>query len=251
MDPQEYLTMFKLEDNHWWYNGLRNIVFSFLEREKGEMSGPRILDAGCGTGGILDAIKNKYNMDGIGFDISREALSLCSVRGLLKLIQASANEMPFYNEQFDVIISLDLLYHLAIVDDLHVIQNFNRVLCPGGILLLNLPAYEKLKSSHDIAIHTRHRYTRKELKNKLVIANFEIIKISYRNTLLFPLVAFVRLIKKWGALKQNQKNSDLKYSPLFLNKFLSYIFYFENWLLKYLHFPFGLSIFCVARKNSR
>jgi len=247
MDIKEYQTMYAVEDEHWWYAGLRKLVLAYIEKCSSDKSSPALLDAGCGTGGMLAAC-TAYNA--FGLDISDEALKFCRMRNLRNLRQGSVCSLPFSENSFDIIISLDVLYHLDVSDDFEAVKEFYRVLAQNGMLLLNLPAYNFLRSSHDKTIHTRQRYTLRNVKDKVERAGFAVERITYRNTLLFPVAAAVRMIKKFFPPGHAEKSSDLKPLPAPVNALLKGILTLENRLIIHgMNFPFGLSIFCIARKK--
>jgi len=113
-----------------------------------------------------------------------------------------------------------------------------------------LPAYNFLRSRHDKAIHTRHRYTINDLTRKIEKAGFEIEMITYRNTILFPLVAVKRMIEKVFFISKETVQSDLKQLPDIINYLFTGILNLENRLINAgLKFPYGLSVFCLARKR--
>lgn len=247
MDIKEYRTMYDVELYHWWYSGLRKLVLAFMNEYSHEKDNPVVLDAGCGTGGMLEECRG-YNT--FGLDISEEALNFCRQRSLANLAQGSVCDLPFKDGFFDIIISLDVLYHLDVSDDDEALKEFYRVIKRDGILLLNLPAYNFLKSSHDKTIHTRQRYALKDVKDKVKNAGFTIERITYRNAFLFPAAAMVRLVKKQFSGSGEIQGSDLKPMPRGINSVLKGILNLENRLiLNGVNFPFGLSIFCVARKK--
>ncbi len=246
MEKEEYTTLYNMEDSFWWYVGLRDLVFCCVDKFtsfKGDNF--NILDAGCGTGGVLSGLRAYKTY---GLDISEEAIKFCKLRKLNNIVQGSICDIPFDNNFFDLIISLDVLYHLS-VNDTKALEELHRVLCKSGRLMLNLPAYGFLKSEHDKAVHTRHRYTTKEVKLKLRNSGFSIESITYRNTILFPLALVIRLMKKLLPKNKVKPKSDLILLPNLLNGFLTQILFLENRLiLSGFKFPFGLSIFCVAKK---
>jgi len=246
MERGEYQTLYNSESSHWWYLGLRDLVFSFINKYAEKKKETRILDAGCGTGGIL---KDLGDRKAWGLDISWEAIGFCRLRKLNNLVNASISNIPFKNSSFDLIISLDVLYHLGVKDDRKALKELTRVLSKGGTLLLNLPAYDFLRGRHDKAVHTRHRYTIRELKEKVRASGLVIEKITYRNTVLFPLAFLRRVYEGRSAKSTNKVGSDLASLPNFINKLFTKILFFENQLLRTINFPFGLSIFCVARKK--
>jgi SAM-dependent methyltransferase len=249
VEKSEYRVMFFVEDDHWWYVGLRRLVLSFMDSLRPGKENVSVLDAGCGTGGMLAECRG-YNA--FGLDISEEAMKFCAMRNLPNITEGSVSAMPFHDNSFDMLISLDVLYHLDVLDDALALKEFYRVINQNGILLLNLPAYNFLTSSHDKIIHTRHRYTLRELKAKVESAGFAIERITYRNTLLFPLALVMRTVKRFLYSAGDVKASDLKPVPSFFNKFLKGILILENRLIvSGVNFPFGLSIFCVARKKEK
>ena len=245
MEPKEYRTMFDVEDVHWWYVGLRKLIYDVLERLFPDRSNLEVLDAGCGTGALLEMLRACGHATGI--DISPEALSFARRRGLKRLGCGSVMDLPFGAEQFDVVTSIDVIYHLQVADDTQALREFRRVLKGEGVLILNLPAYDFLMSRHDRAIHTKRRYTRKDIGRKLAAAGFRLRHITYRNTLLFPPVLFVRTMEK----KSKKVESDLKRWSSPVNRILLSIVLLENRMLRAMRLPFGSSVFCIARKESR
>lgn len=247
MEKKEYEILFEMEDDYWWYKELRRLVFSVIDKAFQDENGLRLLDAGCGTGGLLAHI-NIHNV--YGFDISEESIKFCKIKKLRNILRASVSNIPFSSNSFDMVISLDVLYHLGVKNDSMVLREFYRVLAKGGVLLINLPAYNFLKSTHDKAIHTRQRYIRKDLKKKIENAGFKIVKITYRNTILFPFISTIRLFERLSPKSKKRARSDLKKMPDHLNKLLTCFLSIENRLiLSGLNFPFGLSLFCVAAKK--
>jgi SAM-dependent methyltransferase len=244
MEAKEYKTLYELEDTYWWYKGQRSIILNSLKQLYAETKNLKLLDAGCGTGGLLNLL-NKYSLKA-GLDIAPEALFYCYERGLENILQGDVTNLPFKEECFDLVISLDVLYHLKVTDDSKALSEFNRCLKRGGRLYLNLPAFNFLRSSHDEAVHTRERYSTKKLKQKLFAAGFKIEKLTYTNFFLFPLLSTIRLIKKFR--KGKTKISDLKAMPSFINSLLFRIFLLEAKIIQHINLPFGLSIFAICKK---
>jgi SAM-dependent methyltransferase len=247
MDTKEYGTIYSVEDNHWWYVALRKLVLGFVDDVGRNKKGQRILDAGCGTGGML-AECSAYQT--FGLDVSEEALKFCRMRKLRNLSKGSICALHFEDSFFTTVISLDVLYHVGVSDDIKALKEFYRVMEHQGVLIMNLPAYNFLMSSHDKMNHTRHRYTLRELRKKVESAGFTVERITYRNTFLFPIASVMRLLKKVFPSRDGERKSDLKPLPHVINRVLTDILIWENKLImRGLNFPFGLSIFCVARKN--
>ena len=158
MNLAEYRRMFEVEDIHWWYVGLHDLILRSVKMESHLIGRPlQILDAGCGTGRLLQRL-SEYG-DAEGCDASEEAVRYCHMRGV-KAEVADLNELHLKADSYDVITSIDVLYHAGIKDDVDVLKRFYTGLKPGGVLIINLVAFESLRSSHDIAVHTRERYSR-------------------------------------------------------------------------------------------
>jgi len=248
MDKEEYSNLFTNEKDHWWYQGLRDLVLRSLKQY--HKQGGALLDAGCGTGGLLELLQKQDDLisRAIGVDISDFAIEFCKKRKLEEVYQSSIEDLPLEDSEVDSVVSLDVLYHLDVEDDHAALKEFERVLKPGGILIINLPAFESLRGSHDISGQTKKRYTKQDLEELVVATNFDIIKLSYRNVFLFPAIYAYRKIMP-GFFSGESKNSDLWRFPKFLNSLLNKIVLIENWLLQFLNFPFGTSVYCIAKKK--
>lgn len=256
MRPDEYRKLRALEDTHWWYQALYRRVLDKLNAalvaEGRPQSAPRFfLDAGCGTGGFLRFLR--LARPGHGF---RETLHLYGVdRSILALgltgdgllsAQADIGLLPFRSEWFDGVVSLDVLNHAEVRDDVAALREFHRVLKPAGILVMNLPAHPRLLSAHDRAVCNVRRYRREELRAKLVEAGWRDLQIEYWNsTLLLPAMV-VRLWKsRWSS-----GGSDLYRVPAPLNTALRWWLEAERVWAKGIPFPTGLSLLVTGRKGS-
>lgn len=243
MRPTEYGTMFRLEDCYWWFEGSMQFILSALSDVPCCATG-RILDAGCGTGGLLKRLASRKAW---GVEIASEGLGLCRRRGLNNVLQASTMSLPFRSESFDVVLSIDVLVHQWVPDDIGALREMQRVLVPGGFVLLQVAAYRFLWSSHDVATLTRHRYTRDELAEKIERSGFELLRITYRNTLLSPLAVLVKLLRR--ARANTATRGDLIALPRLLDRTLFWLLTAENYVARRVSLPFGVSVFCIARKK--
>jgi len=145
--------MAQVEDTHWWYVGHHRTFNALLERYAPEAARGRVLDAGCGTGGYMQRMQERFEpRELVGVDYSDEAIGYCRGRGLEKLECCSIESLPFEGGYFDLVVSLNVICHYAVGDDLETVCELERVLKPGGWLLLNLPAFDILHGSHDEAV---------------------------------------------------------------------------------------------------
>ncbi|WP_026840782.1 class I SAM-dependent methyltransferase [Citrifermentans bremense] len=249
MNQAEYARMFQVEDSHWWYVGLHELILSHVAREAARLKRPlRILDAGCGTGRLCQLLAPYGEVEGV--DASREAIRFCRRRGVAAEI-GDLNALELEPERYDLITSIDVLYHQGVRDDVEVLKSFLAALRPGGMLILNLVALEWLRSSHDVAVHTRERYDERTLRDRLAAAGFRVALLSFRVSLLFPLVAGYRLLR--GRLRSARAAkagaSDVVLPSPLVNRVLLCAMRMENSLLRRLRLPIGSSLFAVARKG--
>lgn len=248
MHKDEYRKMFETEDMHWWFVSLHDLICRVAALEHKRKGSLLMLDAGCGTGSLCRLLAPYGSITGV--DISEPALAYCCKRGLRNIRQGDLNTDDLGHEQFDIITCIDVLYHQAIGDELLILKKFLTALRPGGVLILNLPAFEFLRSSHDIAVQTRRRYTKRAVAALLREAGFLVEKSTYRVSLLFPLIALYRLARhKRAAGKQAlAEGSDVWLPPAWINHCLCAIMKLENNYLRHASFPFGSSVFAIGRK---
>ena len=243
MEKAEYKVMFRVEENHFWYRGMGRISNTLLRKYLPHKTNNKILDAGCGTGGALFFLQ-KFGKP-VGIDISPVALSYCKKRKLQNVKKCSIEELPFPDDTFDLITCFDVICQQEVKNDTRALHEFYRVLKPGGILLLRVPAYNWLRSYHDVSVHTKHRYTRSEINTLLKEAHFTLVKSSYINTLLFPLIFIKRVILHFSP----PKPSDVTPLPSFLNHLFFIPLLLESLFIRFLNFPFGVSLIAVAQKK--
>jgi SAM-dependent methyltransferase len=248
MNEREYDIMYTAEESHWWYLALHEFITGFVavEASRGRLD---ILDAGCGTGRLCQLMEPYGRVTGC--DFSDRAIALCRKRGLERVFRADLNTADLGTEQYHVITSIDVLYHRAIGDDAPVLASFYRALKPGGLLILNLVAYEFLRSTHDVAVHTRKRYTMGELLPVLTAAGFTVERATYRLGLLFPPIFLMRLVKRLLPSPPDERlvDSDVSLPHPLLNRLLLAGMRAENRFLRNFSLPCGTSLFVVARKS--
>lgn len=175
-----------------------------------------------------------------GIDVSPHAVRLCQERGLRAVQVASAHALPFEDESFDVVTCLDVLYHETVDDD-QALKEIGRVLRPGGKLVFNVPAFECLRGSHDDRVCGARRYTVSHMRRLLERRSLAPTMLHYWNAWLF-LPLLVR--RRWG----RAQCSDLHLLPRWLNAVLCSLGRFDAVMDRWLHLPFGSSVFGSACK---
>ena len=112
-------------------------------------------------------------------------------------------------------------------------------------MLITVPSCKFLWSEHDVALHHKRRYGKKELMGLVQVSGFKIIYHTYFNTLLFPVIAAVRSLKK---INGKECGTDVSMPSKFVNLLLTAIFSGERFLLPRISLPFGTSILMLAEK---
>ena len=242
MESTEYDRNRIEEDSHWWFRWRNGVVLEWLDRLV-TCSPPRVLDAGCGTGGMLARLAER-GLSAVGLDSAPEAIGHCRNRGLSRLIRGSIAELPFADDTFDVVLCLDVLYHRGVDDDVAVIRELARCLAPGGLLLATVPAFAWLASAHDVAVHTRERYTRRRLRDRLEVAGLRVERISCLFLLVAPVMWPVKLLSPAGKLRADA-SPHWRVSG-WADRLLRPLMSTERWLARHIDLPLGSSLIAAA-----
>ena len=243
MYSSEYQRIEKLENSHFWYRAMDEMILNLaghLADGKGN-----ILDAGCGTGGLSTKLMRYGKVTGI--DINPVALKYAKEKKLNRLLKASVEKLPFPDNYFHLAVCLDVLYHRKVKNDIGTLCELNRVIKPGGKLILRLPAFEWLRGAHDKVVQTKHRFTAEEVEIQMKKAGFRIIKLTYANMILSVPLFVKRFYER--IRRKRIFSSDTVIPNYLLNEFLYQILSKENQLLRYINLPFGSSVISVGSKK--
>ena len=241
MEAGEYRKLAAVEDAMWYFRALHAHVRRELAANL--PAGPaRILDAGCGTGGLIRRLAPlRPDWTWTGIDVSPLACELARERGGAEVREGSVTALPFRDGEFAAAVSADVLYHLD--DDEAALREMARVLRPGGIVVINVPAHPWLWSYHDVAVDGRRRYTRAELAGKLTRAGLTPLRLTHWNSALLPLIAARRKL-----LPAPPGGSDVRLAAPWLEAGLAAIAAGESaWIRRVGNLPAGSSILAVAR----
>jgi SAM-dependent methyltransferase len=246
MERAEYELMHAVEDRMWWYRGLRRLVVDQLTRALSIAQGPGpVLDAGCGTGGMLNVMgPDVAGRPTVGLEYDPVAAGMAASKAGRPVVSGSVNEMPLRDGVLAAYVSLDVLCH-ANVDPARALKEAHRCLGPGAIALFNLPAYSWMLSAHDRRVHNARRFTRGEARALVAAAGFRVLRASYWNTILFPLMLLHRLVERGDA------ESDVRDYPRWLDTIFSTALAFERAVIGAgLSLPFGGSLMIVAVRDA-
>lgn len=243
MRSEQYDLMYAVEDRLWWYRGMRGIFFALLERYHVLRPGIKILDAGCGTGRLLTAYRER-GLAPVGVDFHPLALRYTGKRDHRRVARGSVNALPFPDGYFDLVSCIDVLVSAA-VDDTAAIRELRRVTRPGGWVLVTVAAYRWLTSAHDRAVHAVRRYTARQVGVLFEAAGLRVEKLTYANTILFPAAAVRRLLTR-NADPANVRETAIP--PAWLNETFRAALALEERLIGLGALPFGLTVIALGRR---
>lgn len=241
METKEYEIMDRIEHDHFWFVAKRKYLSVVLSKYLPQ--GGKMLDVGCGTGAVMEFLKNKGEVEGV--DMSDTALNFCRQKNL-KVEKGLANEMPYSTDTFDAVFALDVLEHLD--NPAGAVKEAARVLKEGGLFVATVPAHQWLWSPHDVSMHHKKRYAKQDFA-QLFTGDFDILVISWIHAFILLPAMFVRLLR--NILNKKENTSDVKEASPLVNKLMSVFYFVEISIFKLFYsLPFGLSLLVVAKKNS-
>lgn len=227
---------------HWWFRGRLAIILAVLRRALPPRR-LRLLELGCGTGNVLAAL-SEFG-EGIGMEDHPDLLAVARARGVEARAGTLPRDLVVEPGWADVVLLLDVLEHLD--DDVAALHIAQRALGADGVLVVTVPAFGWLWTAHDVALGHRRRYTAGKLRRTVERAGFAVTRVTHFNTLLFPIVALVRL---WHRGRRHADH-DLRRPAAPLNRVLASLFALERFVAPRLRLPFGSSLLLVARREPR
>jgi SAM-dependent methyltransferase len=235
MEAAEYSLMDAAEGGMWWYRALHARLLHAISPVRG-----RLLDAGCGTGGFLAVLGSRRpDLETVGLEWNESAARRASEKSGSRVVHGSVNLAPFRSGSFDAIISADVLCHEAVQPG-EALAEFLRLLRPGGVVVINMPAYEWLRSAHDRRVSTARRVTKRSFRAMLVQAGFGNVRVRSWNALLLPIMVMRRKL----AARDAHAPSDVAPFPPWLDAALFAATVLEEWLP--ISMPVGGSVLATA-----
>jgi SAM-dependent methyltransferase len=231
--------MRQLEDQHWWFLARRDILQTLLHRLH-LPAGARVLEVGCGTGGNIDMLGRFGTVTCVEQD--PQAAQLAAQRNLAPVMPGELPDgMPQFPAPFDLITAFDVIEHVE--EDLASLVTLSAMLKPGGRIVITVPAFNFLWSRHDDENHHKRRYRRPDLKRLAGEAHLSVDYVSYFNTWLFPVVAAVRLFRKFVPYRGPWQDMTMPHS--LINQALRKLFSSERHAIGRICLPFGISLAAV------
>jgi SAM-dependent methyltransferase len=239
---QEYAD---LEQWHWWFRGRRKIIESILRRELVDPGSRKILSVGCGPAEGLSWLIPFSGLKGkiVGLDI--EPIHARSLNGRVNFVVGRLERAPFTDGSFDAVLALDVLEHID--DDSAGLWEAVRLVKPGGLLLITVPALPSLRGIQDVVSEHRRRYTRRSLGCLFSKAGLSGYQISYFNTVLFPVAAAIRWSRRALGLSARPRSDFEDTRPGLINEALARVFGAERYWVTLAPMPVGVSLMAKYR----
>jgi len=227
--------------DHWWFRGRLAVILAVL-RHALPPRRLRLLELGCGTGNVLCAL-SEFGVV-VGMEAHPDLLAVARRRGVEARAGTLPDDLVVEPGWADVVLMLDVLEHLD--DDVAALVTAQRALGDDGVLVVTVPACQWLWTAHDVALGHRRRYTAAELRRAVERAGFSVTRVTYFNTVLFPIVALVRV---WHRLRRHAEH-DLRRPVASVNRVLASLFALERFLAPRVRLPFGSSLLLLARGSA-
>jgi SAM-dependent methyltransferase len=247
MNPAEFANIAALEENFWWFRGMRRILFRLLDPIAASRRFDRVLEAGCGTGHLSRMLEQRYMWNMVPLDLAPEGLDWGRQLGVQRMVQGDIAALPFSDASFDALLSMDVIVHFPLGQEHKPFSEFIRVLRPGGMLILRVSALDILRSRHSQFAHEKQRFTKGRLLAMARQHRLRVLRCSFANSLLMPVaLAKFRLYEPFvsGPLESGVQAVSpwldrLLYLPLAME---------ANLLGAGLNFPLGQSLILIAEK---
>ena len=239
MDPAYVAVHLEEDRSHWWFRGRLAVIRATLRRTLPPRR-VRLLELGCGSGNVLAALAEFG--EAVGMDAHEDLASAARAAGLDVRLGHLPDDLGVAPGWAEVVLLLDVIEHVD--DDVATLCAARAGVGEGGLLVVTVPAYRWLWSGHDEVLGHRRRYTAAELRAAVERAGFTVVRVSYFNTLLFPLLVAVRA---WKRLR-GDRGHDLRRPGAALNWLLERVFAFERHVVPRVPLPFGASLLLIGRR---
>lgn len=244
MNPAFEKCYLRVEETQWWCRARRDVVRQLVHQIAPDRSS-RILEVGCSGGVLLRQLVADGYENVQGADISESAIDVARARGLRKVATMDATRLAFPDNSFQILIASDVLEHIE--HPAEALKDWRRVLAPNGKLIVFVPAFQALWSSHDEVNQHFRRYSARQLRVALERAGFAVERLSYWNALLTIPGVLLKVAERLSGHSARSGNSGGLVQPSdAMNNLLYRTIALENVLLNYADLPFGTSVFAVA-----
>jgi len=252
MKNEVYDSLNKIESTHWYHHGRSQLVNIYLKRIQAEIGRPiKILDVGCGTGGMYSLLKKYGEVSAI--ELSDYAAKLAREKypeADIKIGSADNLSGLFPQSTFDVVTFFNVLYHQWVNDDYLVLKQAVDILKTGGYIIIIEPAFRCLFRENDRLCLGKRRYRRKEMTDLLLRAGLKLCTDTYFNAVSFVPLLISTLLQRSGLVKLTNVPDELNLPFRPINDFLKGIMFMERiGIIAFGKMPFGVSLLCIGKKK--
>jgi SAM-dependent methyltransferase len=250
VEAEAYRQFLELERTHWWFRGRRTVYLGVLRHHLAGERPERALDLGTGLGGFLPGLSELCDQV-FPSDTSHESLVHVAERGYPNGVASSGYALPYRDEAFDLVCLLDCVEHIE--DDLAAMKEVRRVLRPGGLAFLSVPAYQFLYANNDRVVHHHRRYSRRRMRELLEGAGLEVERNTHTNVFLFPAilpaVLGIKALERLQSHDVDPRHTNLSWPiPAPVHGALHAAFAAELPFTRRFDWPAGHSIAAIARR---
>lgn len=246
IEKEPFAFLDEFGSKHWWYRAKNDLIKTFLKKYANGAHAGKVIDVGCGAGNLSKEITDAgYNVTSV--DLSEEAIKYCRARGLKDLHVADAVQLPFQDNCFDAAVASEILEHIE--EDSRALKEIYRVLKPGGVAIITVPAVPLLYGYQDKYWRHIRRYSKKGLCDLIQKEPFEILRLTYSNFLLFlPVAAFRFFSKIFYNERREQVCDEARFNNILISAFLGSILNLEKIYLGKHNFLIGTSLVAILKK---
>ena len=217
-----------------------------------KVKNPIIMEIGCSSGHLLEKLtEEKPDARLIGADIVYSPLlKLAEKLPSIPMLRFDLLNCPLPDNYLDAVILLNVLEHIE--DDVAAIKQINRILKPGGIAIIEVPAGPHLYDIYDKELLHFRRYLMSDLINKMNLIDFDIVNKSHLGFFLYPGFAYVkRRNKRLLNLPEIKQKEIVKknISDTGGNKFFHRLMQIELALGQWINYPTGIRCLVTAVKK--
>ncbi|MBI4697790.1 MAG: class I SAM-dependent methyltransferase [Nitrospirae bacterium] len=232
-NPSAFKRLKQVEKKHFWFNVRRRYIFDAVSHFCQPPA--KILEIGCGTGNVSSYLAGKgYKVTGCEY--FPQALEL-AYDGFTK-VRGDAFSLPFKEKSFDIVGLFDVIEHFD--DDRSILTEAKRVIKPGGIIVITVPAREELWHYFDIKAHHKRRYSKVNLKSLLSSAGFA----TRANEYMFSLLYIPIMLNK----KKTEDSDKFKINPV-INTLFRAVFEAERIISRIIPLPAGTSLIAIGTRD--
>ena len=215
------------------------------------MKAPCILEIGCSSGFMLKRMKLALpDATIVGADVVREPLyRLARELPSVPLLRFDLLQCPLPSDSFDAVVMLNVLEHIE--NDISALAQVHRILKPGGIAVIEVPAGPHLYDAYDEALNHFRRYKISELTAKLQSAGFSVERQSHLGFFLYPAFA---MVKRRNQRQKGQENPNAlvkaQASETSSSRLLKLAVAIEQALGHWFSYPTGIRCLALGRKTA-